>query len=60
MIAWSIEVAKESDLFDLIIVSTDDEEIAEIAKEWGAEVPFMRPAEISGDHTGTTEVIVSG
>ena len=57
MIAWSIEVAKESDLFDLIIVSTDDEEIAEIAKEWGAEVPFMRPAEISDDHTGTTEVI---
>jgi pseudaminic acid cytidylyltransferase len=57
MIVWSIEVAKESDLFDHIIVSTDDEDIAEIAKKRGAEVPFMRPAEISDDHTGTTEVI---
>lgn len=57
MIAWSIEVAKASGLFDHIIVSTDDDEIAEIAKQWGAEVPFMRPAELSGDYAGTTEVI---
>ena len=57
MIAWSIEVAKKSGLFDHIIVSTDDGEIAEVAKQWGAEVPFMRPAELSNDYAGTTEVI---
>ncbi len=57
MIAWSIEAAKESKLFDHIIVSTDDAEIAEVARQWGAEVPFMRPAELSDDYAGTTEVI---
>ena len=57
MIAWSIEVAKKSGLFDQIIVSTDDAEIAEVAKQWGAEVPFVRPAELSNDYAGTTEVI---
>lgn len=57
MIAWSIEVAKASGLFDHIIVSTDDAEIAEVAKHWGAEVPFARPADLSNDHAGTTEVI---
>lgn len=45
LIAYSIETAKQSELFDRIIVSTDDEEIAKIAKEYGAEVPFMRPKE---------------
>lgn len=57
MIAWSIEIAKASGLFDCIIVSTDDTEIAEISRQWGAEVPFMRPAELSDDYAGTTEVI---
>ena len=57
MIAWSIEAAKTSGLFDHIIVSTDDAEIAEVAKQWGAEVPFMRPDELSNDYAGTTEVI---
>jgi N-acylneuraminate cytidylyltransferase len=57
MIAWSIEAAKNSDLFDRIIVSTDDAEIAEVAKQCGAEVPFMRPAQLSNDFAGTTEVI---
>lgn len=57
MIAWSIEAAKVSGLFDRIIVSTDDDEIAEVAKQWGAEVPFMRPAELSNDYAGTTAVI---
>lgn len=57
MIAWSIEAAKESKLFDHIIVSTDDAEIAEVARQWGAEVPFMRPAELADDYAGTTEVI---
>lgn len=57
MIAWSIEAAQASKLFDRIIVSTDDIEIAKVAREWGAEVPFMRPAELSNDYAGTTEVI---
>lgn len=57
MIAWSIEAAKASGLFDHIIVSTDDVEIAAVAKQWGAEVPFMRPDELSHDYAGTTEVI---
>lgn len=57
MIAWSIASAKASGMFDHIIVSTDDVEIADVAKQWGAEVPFMRPAELSNDYVGTTEVI---
>jgi N-acylneuraminate cytidylyltransferase len=57
MIAWSIVAAIESGCFDRIIVSTDDVEIADIARKYGAEVPFMRPAELSDDHTGTIPVI---
>ena len=57
MIAWSIEAAKSSGLFERIIVSTDDAEIAEVSKHWGAEVPFTRPAELSNDFAATTEVI---
>ena len=57
MVAWSIEAASESGVFDRIIVSTDDNEIASIAREFGAEVPFMRPAELADDHTGTSPVI---
>ena len=49
MIAWSIEAAQKSGVFDRIIVSTDDEEIAEVARKYGAEVPFMRPEELSND-----------
>lgn len=57
MLVWSVEAAKASQLFDRIIVSTDDAEIADVAQHWGAEVPFIRPAELSDDHTGTTAVI---
>lgn len=57
MIAWSIEAARLSCCFDRIIVSTDDEEISEVAQAHGAEVPFMRPSELSDDHTSTTPVI---
>lgn len=57
MIAYSIESAKESGCFDRIIVSTDDEEIAKVAIEWGAEVPFMRPASISDDFSTTMDVM---
>lgn len=58
MIAWSIESAIASQCFDRIIVSTDDKEIAEISKRHGAEVPFMRPPELSDDYTGTNDVVV--
>ena len=57
MIAWSIEAAQASDCFDQIIVSTDDTEIAEVAQDWGAAVPFKRPLELAGDYGGTTPVI---
>jgi YrbI family 3-deoxy-D-manno-octulosonate 8-phosphate phosphatase len=51
LIAWSIAAAKESKLVTRIIVSTDDKEIANVALQWGAEAPFLRPAEISQDKT---------
>ncbi len=57
MIAWSIGAARASGLFDHIVVSTDDMEISEVAKAYGAEVPFMRPAALSDDHTGTSPVV---
>ncbi len=57
MIAHSIAAAAKSGLFDRIVVSTDDEEIAAVARSCGAEVPFVRPPELSDDHTGTTRVV---
>jgi N-acylneuraminate cytidylyltransferase len=57
IIAYSIEAALASNLFDQVIVSTDDDEIASVAREFGAETPFMRPAEIADDHTGTNAVV---
>ncbi|MGB2426469.1 MAG: pseudaminic acid cytidylyltransferase [Alteromonas sp.] len=56
MLAYSIEAAQESQLFDDIVVSTDDEEIAEVAKSLGASVPFLRPAKLADDFTGTRAV----
>lgn len=57
MIAWAIDAARLSGCFARIIVSTDDEEIAEVARQHGAEVPFRRPPELSDDHTATQPVI---
>lgn len=57
LIAYSIEAAVNSKLFDKVIVSTDDEEIANIAQQYGAEVPFLRPVELSDDYTGTQDVV---
>jgi pseudaminic acid cytidylyltransferase len=57
MITWSIEAALASGCFDRIIVSTDDAEITDVARAHGAEVPFVRPPELSDDHTGTIPVI---
>jgi len=57
MIAWSIAAAQQSGCFDRIIVSTDDAETAQVAITYGAEAPFVRPPELSDDHTGTIPVI---
>jgi pseudaminic acid cytidylyltransferase len=57
IIAWSIEAALQSGYFDEVIVSTDDPEIADVARQWGAGVPFMRPAALADDHTGTIPVV---
>jgi N-acylneuraminate cytidylyltransferase len=57
MIAWSIAAALESECFDQVIVSTDDYEIAEVAKQYGACIPFMRPAALADDFIGTTPVM---
>lgn len=57
MIAWSIEAALQSGCFDEAIVSTDDAEIADVARQWGAKVPFMRPVALADDYTGTIPVV---
>lgn len=57
IIAYSIAAARDAKVFDRIIVSTDDHEIAEFAKGSGAEVPFVRPADLSNDHATTVPVI---
>jgi len=58
IIAYSIQAAKESGVFDAVMVSTDSEEIAEIAKKEGAEVPFLRSEATSGDYASTADVIL--
>ena len=57
IIAFSIETAIETGLFDEVMVSTDDEEIAEVAKQYGAKVPFMRSAETASDFASTADVL---
>jgi len=57
IIAWSIEEAQATNLFDRIVVSTDSEKIARIAVEFGAEVPFLRPTDLSNDHIPITPVV---
>ena len=57
IIAYSIEAAINSGCFDKVVVSTDDLEIAEIAKKNGAVVPYIRPSNISDDYTGTNAVV---
>lgn len=58
IIEYSIEAAKQAGIFDMVMVSTDDNKIAEIAKNAGAEVPFMRSAETSNDYATTTDVLM--
>ena len=57
IIHWSISAALTSGLFDKVLVSTDDAEIAQVAQEAGAEAPFVRPAELANDHATTTAVM---
>ncbi len=57
MITYAIEAARKSGLFRHIVVSTEDEEIAEVAKKCGAEIPFRRPKELADDHAGTNDVL---
>lgn len=57
LIVWTIEEAKKSRYLTRIIVSTDDKEIADVAKRYGAEVPFLRPKEISGDISTDVEFL---
>lgn len=58
IIAYSIEAAKQSGVFDEIMVSTDDEEIADIAKNYGADIPFFRSRQTSTDYATTTDVLI--
>ncbi len=58
IIAYSIEAALKSNLFDEVMVSTDDKEIAEIAVKYGAKVPFFRSKETANDYAGLTDVII--
>ncbi|WP_334120285.1 pseudaminic acid cytidylyltransferase [Limnobacter sp.] len=57
MIAWSIQAALQSGCFDRVLVSTDSHEIASCAEGLGAEIPFIRPAHLSDDHTPTIPVV---
>ncbi len=59
IIAYSIETALESGLFDEVMVSTDDEEIADVARKYGASIPFMRPEDIADDHAVILDVLKS-
>ncbi|OGT06707.1 MAG: hypothetical protein A2103_01070 [Gammaproteobacteria bacterium GWF2_41_13] len=58
LIAWTIEVALQCKELSRVIVSTDDEKIAEIAQQWGADVPFIRPAELSQDDSSHISVVL--
>lgn len=58
ILAYSIEAAVQSGLFDEVMVSTDDEEIAEIGRQYGAKVPFFRSEKTSGDFATTNDVLL--
>ena len=58
LIYWSIKVALESNLIDRVIVSTEDQEIAEIARSFSAEIPFMRPSQLSRDESPGIDPVI--
>lgn len=57
LLARTVAILTEAGIFDRIVVSTDDEEVAEVAQHAGAEVPFLRPAELADDYTPTVPVV---
>lgn len=57
MLAWAVEAALSADIFDTVMVSTDDQEIAELAISFGAQVPFMRSSENADDFSTTSDVL---
>ena len=58
LIAWTIEAALSSNALSRVIVSTDDDEIAQVCREWGAEVPFIRPNELAQDYSPHVDVVI--
>jgi CMP-N,N'-diacetyllegionaminic acid synthase len=60
LIAYTIESALDSKCFENVVVSTDDKEIASIAKKYGAIVPFLRPKKLANDHSGMSDVLIHG
>ena len=60
LIAHTIEKSLDSEIFSHVVVSTEDPEIAKISKQYGAEVPFMRPKNLAQDKTGMAEVMIHG
>ncbi len=58
LIAWTIEVARKCKELNRVIVSTDDEEIANVARQWGAEVPFIRPSELARDDSSSISAVL--
>ena len=60
LIAHTIEKCINSKIFSHVVVSTDDDEISQISKKFGADVPFIRPKKLSADKTGTSEVLLHG
>ncbi len=58
LIAWTIEATFQSEALDRIVVSTDDEKIAQVSRQYGAEVPFMRPAELALDDSAHIDVVL--
>jgi len=58
LIGWAIRIVRESGAFDRVVVSTDDPEIADVARRWGAELPFLRDPALADDYASTTDVLV--
>jgi len=57
LVAWTIEAARSAASLDRVVVSTEDKEIADVARAFGAEIPFLRPQELAGDDTPTLAVL---
>jgi CMP-N,N'-diacetyllegionaminic acid synthase len=58
MLAWTILAAQESAYIDQLIVTTDDQEIADVARQWNCGVPFLRPGNLSGDEVSSVDVVL--